>query len=59
MSSLNGISTVQSYNISHRMLLRQPVKVLQERRVNQVANRETKMVELTMGAGHVHKKLKM
>ena len=64
MSSLNGISTVQSYNISLRMLLRQPVKVMQERRVNQVANRETKMVELTMGAGnrggggHVHKKIK-
>ena len=56
MSSLNGISNVQSYNISLQVLLHQPIKVLQERRVNHVANRETKMVELIMGAvsrGHV------
>ena len=48
MSSLNGMSTMESYTAALRMLQQEPVKVVQERRVNQIINRDTKTVEMTM-----------
>ena len=48
MSSLNGMSTVESYTAALKMLQRETVRVVQERRVNQVINRDTKTIEMTM-----------
>ena len=48
MSSLNGMSTVESYTAALKMHQREIVRVVQERRVNQIINRDTKTIEMTM-----------
>ena len=47
MSSLSNVSTKQAYNACTRMLDRQPVIFVQERRLNRLVNTETKQMSIT------------